>query len=142
MTSAFYWVLVAHIAGIVFWVGGLLAASQVLAGRERETSPETRATLASMAGRLLKALAHPGAAITVLAGIVILGVKPQDLQQGWLHAKLGLVVILIAADLLLTVSVRGLVGRGIEIPARRVRLTYGAIALLFLTIVILAVFKP
>lgn len=142
MSSAFYWVLVAHIAGIVFWVGGLLAASQVLAGRERETSPEARVALARLAGRLLKALAHPGAAITVLAGIVILGIKPEDFQRGWLHAKLGLVVILIAADLLLTVSVRALVGRGIEIPARRVRLTHGVIALLFLAIVILAVVKP
>jgi protoporphyrinogen IX oxidase len=142
MTSAFSWALAAHIVGIVFWVGGLLAASQELAGRQRESSTEARAALAGSARRLLKASAHPGAAITVLAGIVILGVKPADLQQGWLHAKLALVVLLIALDLLLTLNVRALLSRGTEISASRVKLTHGAVALLFLAIVILAVVKP
>jgi protoporphyrinogen IX oxidase len=142
MTSAFSWALAAHIVGIVFWVGGLLAASQMLAGCLHESSTEAKAALARSARRLLKASAHPGAAITVLAGIVILGVKPEDLQQGWLHAKLSLVVILIAVDLLLTLNVRAVVSRGTEISVSRVRLTHGAIALLFLAIVILAAVKP
>ena len=142
MTSVFNFTLVAHITGIVLWVGGLLATCQVLAGRERESSIEVRAALSRPARKLLKALAHPGAAIAVLAGIALLLIKPEDLRQAWLHIKLALVVILIAVDLLLTVSVSALVSRASEISARRVKLTHGAIALLFLAIVILAVVKP
>jgi protoporphyrinogen IX oxidase len=142
MTSVFNLALVAHIAGIVLWVGGLLATCQVLAGGERESSIDFRAALPHPARRLLKALAHPGAAIAVLAGVALLLIKPADLQQAWLHIKLTLVVILIAVDLLLTVSVRALVSRASEISTRRVKLTHGAIALLFLAIVVLAVVKP
>ncbi len=142
MTSAFGLALVAHIAGIVLWVGGLLATWYVLSAREREPSGDAQAFLAQLAKGLLKSLAHPGAAITVAAGIALLLSKPADLQQAWLHFKLTLVVILIAVDLLLTVGVRGLVSRGTSISARRLRVTRGAIALLFLAIVLLAVVKP
>ena len=142
MTYAFGLALVAHFAGIVLWVGGLLAASQVLSGREHEPLSEARTALAHLAGKLLKQLAHPGAAITVLTGVGLLGIKPGDMQQGWLHAKLALVVVLIAVDLWLTVSVRALTGRGSEVPRRRAKLTHGVIALLFLAIVILALLKP
>ncbi|HXJ96769.1 MAG TPA: CopD family protein [Terriglobia bacterium] len=142
MTSAFSLALVAHIAGIVLWVGGLLAACHLLSGRERETAIEVQGSLARRARELLKALAHPGAAITVAASIALLLSKPTDLQQVWLHIKLTLVVILIAADLLLTVGVHGLVSRGTAISAGRLRLTRGVIVLLFLAIVFLAVVKP
>lgn len=142
MTSTFGLALVAHIAGIVLWVGGLLAASQALAGCERESSTEARTALARLAGKLLKALAHPGAAIAVLAGIALLLIKPADLQQAWLHIKVALVVILIAVDLWLTVGVRALNSGHSEIPRRRVKVTQGALALLFLAIVMLVVLKP
>ncbi len=142
MTSIFNWALFAHIIGIVFWVGGLLAASQVLADRKRQSSPEARAVLAHGARRFLKAMAHPGAAITVLAGVVLLGANPADLQRGWLHAKLAFVVILISVDLLLTVGVSRILSQGTELPALRVKLAYGSITLLFLIVVFLAVVKP
>jgi putative membrane protein len=142
MTSAIGLALVAHIAGIVLWVGGLLAACQVLSARDREPSIDVRMSIAQLARKLLRALTHPGAAITVAAGIALLLVKPADLRQAWLHIKLTLVVILIAIDLLLTVGVSGLVSRGTSISAARLKLTRGAIALLFLAIILLAVVKP
>ena len=142
MTSAFDLALAAHIVGIVLWVGGLLAACSVLSGRQRESSLDVQGSFAKLARRVLKTLAHPGAAITVVAGITLLMTKPVDLQQAWLHTKLTLVVILIAVDLLLTVGVRGLLSGGASISAARLKLTRGAILLLFVTIVVLAVIKP
>lgn len=142
VNSIFSWALFAHVVGIVFWVGGLLAACQVLTGSGRETSAEAQAALVRLARRLLKTLAHPGAAVAVLAGIVLLGANPGDLEQGWLHAKLAFVVILIAVDLLLTVSLQKMLSRGTEMSARRVKLAHGAIALLFLVVALLAVVKP
>jgi protoporphyrinogen IX oxidase len=142
MTSVFSWALFAHVIGIVFWMGGLLAAVQVLAGRRSESSAQSKAALARSVRRLLKAFAHPGAAIAVLAGIVLLGAKQVDSQQAWLHAKLACVVVLIAVDLLLTVSVRTMLSGGAEVSALRLKLIPGAIVLLLLAIVFLAVIKP
>jgi len=142
MTSAFDLALAAHIAGIVLWVGGLLAACSVLSSRERESSNDVQSSFTQLARRLLKALAHAGAALTVVAGVALLLTKPADLQQVWLHIKLTLVVILIAVDLLLTVGVRRLISGGTPISAARLNLVRGVIALLFLAIVLLAVIKP
>ena len=142
MSSALSLALVAHIAGIVLWVGGLLATCHVLSGREREPSVDVRDALAASARKLLKALAHPGAAITVVAGIALLLIKPADLQQAWFHIKLTLVVILIAVDLLLTVGVRRLVSGRASISAGRLKLTGGVIAVLFLALVLLVAVKP
>jgi protoporphyrinogen IX oxidase len=142
MSSPLGWALAAHIVGLVFWIGGLLAATQALAGRSRESSAEARAVLASLARKLLKSLAHPGAALTVIAGVAMLRIRPADLQQGWLHVKLMLVLVLMAADLLMTVRVRAVQDGRAEIGAGRARLEHGVIALLLLAIVILAVIKP
>jgi len=136
------WVLALHIVGLVLWTGGLLAATQVLALRSRESSVEARLALTRLAGKLLKGIAHPGAAVTVIAGVAMLGLRPDDLRQTWLHVKLALVVVLIATDLMMTVRFKAVeAGRG-EIGARQARMAHGVTALLLLAIVALAVIKP
>src|SRR5437773_11321547 len=100
MNSGVAWALVFHIVGFVLWMGGLLVATQVMASRTRQSSPEVRAALARLATKLFKGLAHPGAAVTVIAGIVVLVLQPGYLRQGWLHAKLFLVSFLIALEII------------------------------------------
>src|ERR1017187_10167505 len=96
------WTLVFHISGLVFWLGSLLVVTHVLAMHTQETSPEARAALGRLESKLLKGLAHPGAAIMVITGFILVSHDPKLLQQHWLHAKLLLVVILVALDLRLT----------------------------------------
>src|SRR5713226_3245859 len=98
MNSPVAWALLFHILGFVFWMGGLLTATQVLASHTREPSPAVREALGRLETKLLKGVAHPGAAITLVAGIVIVWLQPFYLQEGWLHAKLTLVAILIVID--------------------------------------------
>src|SRR5208283_2934074 len=93
------WTLVFHIIGLVFWLGSLLVVTQILAIHTGETSSETRATLGRLESKLLRGLAHPGAAIMVITGSVLLSLNPSYLREHWLHAKLLLVVVLIALDL-------------------------------------------
>jgi len=90
------WTLVFHIIGLVFWVGSLLVITQILAIHTEETSPETRATLGRLESKLLRGLAHPGAAIMVITGFILLSLEPQYLRENWLHAKLLLVVVMIS----------------------------------------------
>jgi putative membrane protein len=142
MNTSLNWALVAHIVGIVFWLGGLLVAARVLAGLGAEGSPEARKTLAALERKLLRGIVHPGAAITVLAGIAIVIIRPEYLRETWLHVKLTLVVILIAVDLLLTARFRAYEGGRAEIRPAEAKLAHGAVALLLLAIVTLAVLKP
>jgi putative membrane protein len=141
MSTPLNWALVAHIIGIIYWLGGLIVAAQIMLRLSHESSPEGRQALADVESKLLKRIVHPGAAVTVLAGIAIVVISPDYLRQTWLHIKLALVVVLIALDLLMTVRMRAYqAGRG-EIP-EQTRLYYGSIAVLLFFIVILAVLKP
>ncbi len=136
------WTLVFHVCGLVFWVGSLLVVTQVLTIHSEETSPETRATLGRLESKLLKGLAHPGAAIMVVTGFFLLAQKPGDLQQTWLHAKLVLVVALIGLDLRLTFRARAFRDAKIELSRRECMVLHGLISFVFLAILILALVKP
>lgn len=142
MSTPLNWALVAHIIGIIYWVGGLIAAAHILMRLDKESAPEARAALEDFENKLLKRIVHPGAAITVLAGIGILIADPEYLPQTWLHIKLVLVVMLIAIDLLMTARFRAQQAGKIALAPRHARLFYGCAAVLLFFIVILAVLKP
>ena len=88
--------LVAHIFGVLFWVGGLLATSMALTRHTQETSTEARQALARLERIYLRGLADPGALLTILAGISLIMTKPSYyLHAPWLHIKLTFVLLLI-----------------------------------------------
>jgi putative membrane protein len=136
------WTLVFHIIGLVFWLGSLLVVTQILALHTEEASSETRATLGRLESKLLRGLAHPGAAIMVITGIVLVSREPSYLREHWLHAKLLLVVVLIALDLRLTFRVRALQQGKAHLSRRECTILHGAISLVFLVILILVMIKP
>ena len=136
------WTLVFHIVGLVFWLGSLLVVTQILAIHADEPSPEVRATLGRLESKLLKGLAHPGAAIMVITGFLLVSQDPNYLRQHWLHAKLLFVVILIVLDLRLTFRAKAFQEGKIELSRRECMILHGAISLVFLIIVILVLIKP
>ena len=136
------WTLVFHIVGLVFWLGSLLVVTQILALHTEEPSPETRETLGRLESKLLKGLAHPGAAIMVITGFLLVSENPTYLRETWLHAKLLLVVTLIVLDLRLTFRARAFREGKIEISRRECMVLHGAISLVFLIILILVLIKP
>jgi len=142
MNSPVAWALVFHVLGFVFWMAGLLVASQVLSEHIEETSPTARQALARLESKLLRGVAHPGAAITVLAGIIVLWIQPAYLHQSWLQAKLFLVAILIGLDLVLTWRIKAFQAGRVELPRWESKAQHGAISLIFLLIVILVMIKP
>lgn|SRR5437667_4547732 len=142
MNSPVAWVLVFHILGFVFWTAGLLVATQVLATHTQEKSDEVRRVLSRLETKLLNGVAHPGAAITVVAGIAVVAIQPAYLHQGWLHAKLFLVAILIALDLIVHARARAFQTGRIELRRRECKMLHGAISLVFLGILVLVMIKP
>lgn len=136
------WTLVFHVVGLVFWLGSLLVVTQILAIHTEEASPETRITLGRLESKLLKGLAHPGAAIMVVTGFLLLAQDPNYLRETWLHAKLSLVVVLVALDLRLTFRVRAFQEDKVEVTRRECMILHGAISLVFLVILVLVLVKP
>ena len=142
MNSPIAWALVFHIVGFVFWMGGLLTVTQVLAAETREQSPEGRLALKKLEIKLMKGIAHPGAAITIIAGIIIIALVPGYLYQAWLHAKLTLVAILIGLDFVVYWRAKEFHAGRIELKRKECMILHSAISLDFLAILILVMIKP
>ncbi|MGH9467755.1 MAG: CopD family protein [Terriglobales bacterium] len=135
------WVLVFHVAGIVMWIGGLFYALSVSrAGGGSTDTPSARAQRAELANKAMRALAHPGAAITILAGLYLFYLLPAVRMAPWLHVKLLLVLLLIVCDIVLTVRVRRMPEQ--EMKPKQMRALHGSIALLFFLILIMVLVRP
>ena len=142
MNSGVAWALVFHVVGFVFWMAGLLMATQALAAQAEESAPEARAALARYEMKLIKGFVYPGSAITVVAGAVVLWLQPDYLHQGWLHAKLFLVVLLLGLNVKVHWRAKAFAVGRVELRKRDGRMLHGIASLLFLLIVILVMIKP
>lgn len=136
------WTLVFHIIGLVFWVGSLLGVTHVLALHTGEPSPEARAALGRLEMKLLKGLAHPGAAIMVITGILLVSQDTHALRAHWLHLKLILVVVMIALDLRIYSRAKAFNAGTIEMRRGECMALHGVVALILMGILILVLVKP
>jgi len=132
------WLLVFHILGLVFWLGGLLIATSILARHTQETSVDARQALGRIEIRLLKAMANPGAVVTVITGILLIATnRSYYLRASWLHAKLALVVVLIGLHWVVISKTKSIVAGRIELQRRDCMTLHGVIALIFIGILVL-----
>jgi putative membrane protein len=136
------WTLVFHLTGLVLWVGSLLVVTHVLAAHSGEASPEARATMGRLEAKLLKGLAHPGAALMALSGVVLLSLEPHALREHWLHIKLLLVAALVALDLRVHFRARAFRAGRIAMTRGECLALHGMIAAVFVTILVLVLVKP
>src|SRR5574337_1150935 len=136
------WTLVFHLIGLVFWVGSLLIVTHVLALHTEESSPDAREAFGRLEMKVLRGLAHPGAALMVVTGIILVTRNPEYLREHWLQAKLLLVIVLIVLDLRLYSRARAFQAGRLELRRGECMALHGAIALVFFAILILVLTKP
>jgi putative membrane protein len=136
------WILVFHLTGLVFWLGSLLVVTHVLAIHSEEPSTGTRATLGRLETKLLKGLAHPGAAVMVISGLIMIGENPHYLREHWLQAKLLLVALLLILDLRVYFRTAAFLAGRAELRRRECMALHGAVSLVFFAILILVLLKP
>ena len=131
------WTLVAHIFGLVLWVGGLLVTSIVMARHTGEQSPEARAALGKVQRTLLRGMADPGALLTILAGITLITTnRSYYLHAGWLHIKLTFVIVLIVLHGITAVKSKKLASGQASFPSGQAKFLFAAILVVFLSILI------
>ena len=136
------WVLVVHLIGLVFWAGSLLAVTHVLAVHTQEPSEEARAALGRLETKLLKGLAHPGAALMTISGIILLVLLPYALHEKWMYLKIVFILILIALDLRVTFRAKAFQAGKIELQRGECMMLHGLIAAVILAIIVLVLVKP
>lgn len=121
------WVLVFHLIGMVMWIGGLFMAMAAATSGAAE-----------LAQKGLRRFAHPGAALMIITGALMMVLMPFVRDAMWLHVKLALVLLLIVVDLLVTARLR----KGAAPGRMRLGMYHSAVGILFLGILILALVKP
>lgn len=98
-------------------------------------------TFKVMERRLLRAIATPAMLATLVLGLGLATVQGQW-SDGWLHAKLALVLGMAASHGVLARHVRAFAADERPRPARWYRIFNEVPTLLFVAIVILVIFKP
>ena len=131
------WLLAGHVFGFVLWIGGLLGTTILLGRHLQETSPEARQALARVERTALRAMADPGALVTLVAGVGLVTTNPSYyLAARWLHIKLAFVVILILLHGIVAMKAKAVAGGRGGMEAGQARTLLILVLLVFLSILI------
>jgi putative membrane protein len=139
------WLKAFHVIFVVTWFAGLFYLPRLFVYHAEAGEAAVRERLKVMERRLL-VMTHIGGVLAVGFGLLTLGAfahaSPAYLQQGWLHAKLTLVALLIAYHVMLVRLVRDFARDANRRSSRWLRLFNEVPALLLIAIVVLVVVKP
>jgi len=100
MTEYYGYFKAFHIVGFVSWFAGLFYLVRMFVYHaEADTKPEAlradwKKQFTLMQWRVYKMIATPALVITWICGLSMLTINPALLQQGWMHVKLTLLVLL------------------------------------------------
>jgi putative membrane protein len=144
---AYSWFKAFHLVGIVVWFAGLfyLVRLFIYHVEANEESEPAKTILKNqyqiMEKRLYNIITTPGMLLTVAMAIAMLITAPELLKQGWLHAKLGLVVLLLGYHHYCKRLMKQLAADTCKWSAQQLRVLNEAPTIMLVAIVLLAVFK-
>jgi protoporphyrinogen IX oxidase len=134
-------VLTLHIFGVIYWLGGLLMIASLLARVPEEVGlPKER--FLGAARQLFEVGTNIGAAVTIALGILLVLMRPEVLREGWLHAKLLLIAILLFYHVRFYRRILFLEDNPSQSSQREFRVIHGAVSLILFAILVLAILKP
>ena len=135
--------LVLHLPAMVLWVGSLLVVTLVLATHCLEAGVEARKALTRLENKIFKGIVHPGAALMVITGVLLVLTEPAFyLRAHWLHAKMLLVVFMVVLDLRIYFRAKAFQSGRIEMQRSECIGLQAGVAAVFLGILILVLLKP
>lgn len=135
------WIKALHIVFVVTWFAGLFYLPRLFIYDVESPDAAVRAQLRIMQRRLL-GITHVGGALALTFGIWTLILVPAYLHQGWLHAKLALVLGLVAYHIRLVQLVQRFAEDRNTHSSRWLRVFNEVPALFLIAIVLLVVVKP
>lgn len=136
------WAKAIHILAVIAWMAGMLYLPRLLVYHaDAEKGSVQSETFKVMERRLLRGIINPAMVITWVFGLWMAW-KIFGFHGGWLHAKIGLVLLLSGVHGYLAGAVRKFAEDRNEKPARHWRIVNEIPTLLMIAIVILVVVKP
>jgi putative membrane protein len=134
-------VLALHIFGVIFWMGGLLMITSLLARVPEEVGLPKERFLGAARG-LFESTINLGAAISIILGLLMILLDPTVLQHGWILAKLLLVAILLFYHVRFYRRIKFLENNPSQSSSREFRVIHGMVSALLIAILVLTVLKP
>ena len=145
--ESYLWFKTFHIVGVVVWFAGLFYLVRLFiyhveaAELEAPVREAFEQQYGLMERRLANIITTPGMAVTVVCAAGLLIGNPAWLQQGWMHAKLALVLALLAYHAL-CYRLMGQLQQGLcRWSGRQLRALNELPTLLLVIVVLLVVFK-
>lgn len=141
--DSFYpWAKAIHILAVISWMAGMLYLPRLFVYHvDAEKGSVQSETFKVMERRLLRGIINPAMIVTWVFGLW-LAWKVFGFQGGWLHAKIGLVLLLSGVHGYLSGAVRKFAEDRNEKSAKHWRMINEIPTLLMIAIVILVVVKP
>lgn len=93
--SVYLWIKAFHIIAVVTWFAGLFYLPRLFVYHAMSEDHASQERFKVMERKLYRGIMIPSMLVAVGLGIWMLYLVPAWLQQGWMHAKLALVVALI-----------------------------------------------
>ena len=140
--SAYPWIKAFHIAAMVCWFAGLFYLPRLFVYHADTTDKPGGERFQTMERRLYRGIMLPSMVLTLASGLGLLWVIPAWMQQGWMHAKLTLVVLLVLYHHICGHYVRRFATATNTRSARFYRIFNEVPVLVLLAVVALVVVKP
>lgn len=132
-----------HIISMIAWMAGMLYLPRLFVYHVGVApGSDTSQTFKRMEQRLLKFIMTPAMLATYIFGIALLIIQPVYLQMHWMHAKLGLVLVMSGVHGFYAASVRRFAHDQNKRSATFWRWMNEAPTVLMIGIVLLVVLKP
>lgn len=141
--DTYLWIKALHLISVIAWMAGLLYLPRLFVYHvDAPAGSETSETFKIMERRLLRAIMNPAMIATYLFGISLILLNPDWLSQGWLHAKLVLVLAMTGAHMAMAKWRRAFANDDNRKSRNFFRIVNEVPAVLMILIVILVIVKP
>jgi protoporphyrinogen IX oxidase len=135
------WLKAFHVVFMVTWFAGLFYLPRLFVYHAVATDEISRSRFVIMERRLF-VMTTIGGTFTVVFGVLMIAMAPQYMMQGWLHAKLTLVALVIGYQIWCLRLMHALRDGRSHHSQRWYRLFNEVPTVLLIAIVLLAVLKP
>ncbi len=140
--DAYLWIKSLHIIAVISWMAGLFYLPRLfIYHTDAAPGSEKSETFKVMEQRLIKVIMNPAMMISWVLGLY-LAWSAFGFSGGWLHAKIGLVVLMTLTHVYFSRSARRFARDQNTRSARHWRLMNEVPTLLMIAIVVLVVVKP
>jgi putative membrane protein len=138
------WIKALHIVAVIAWMAGLLYLPRLFVYHaDAPPGSETSQTFKVMERRLLRAIMDPAMTAAIVFGVLLVVIRsPGIWQEGWWHAKLALILVMVALHVTFARWQKAFAEDRNTRPARFYRMINEAPTLVMIAIVLLAVVKP